>query len=872
MQEEFNFNLQNTAIYQSLRWARLPVFLWANSAKKVFGGFFILILLAFLIALSSAAPDERVISMLLGAALISFSVFLSSWTLDLFFITRLKHPALTGKLEDAAVNPPARNLAEFLSLDAAQAVSDAFSLARKRKPPEVDSSMLLYFLLSRNPELGFIFSRANLDLENIRKLIEQKSAIDRAPSFSFPFWFQEEIVFSDDFTASILEALQGSRKAKHSRIEAKDLIVGLTKHNPILQDILMEAELKLTDIENLAWWLGSLEKTISQSKKFWDEKNLSRRGGLAREWTSGYTLTLDRYSADLTAIWKGGSFFDEVIGHAQEIAAVERALSGVERNNVLLVGEPGVGRRSVIRALAQKIVIGESLPELNYKRVVGLNLPNLLSTTQNIDEAEAQLNRIFQEAVQAGNVVLVIEEFHNYVGGAARPGVIDISGILADYLNIPQFQIVATTSFEGLHKNIEQNPSLLELFEKVEVAELSPDETIRVLEGQALALEKKYKKFVTYPALREIVNNAARYIPGIPFPKKALDLLDEVIVYAAHYTKSSFILPEHVLKIIAEKTQIPVGKVQAEEKKLLLGLEELLHRRIINQNEAVNEISSALRRARADISPRKGPMGTFLFMGPTGVGKTETSKALAGIYFKSESRMIRLDMSEFQTVGDIARLLGSVSSEGLLVTPVRENPFSLLLLDEIEKAHPNILNLFLQVLDEGFVTDGLGRKVDFSNTIIIATSNAGYQVILEAIRLQTEWKTIKQKLLDYIFENSIFRPEFINRFDAVVVFSPLSKENLLDIAELQLQKIKKNLEDKNIEFAITKRLKERIVELGYDPTFGARNMKRVIQDSVENAIAKALLAEEIKRADKIEIDPDNFSLRKTGIKGISPPA
>ena len=393
-----------------------------------------------------------------------------------------------------------------------------------------------------------------------------------------------------------------------------------------------------------------------------------------------------------------------------------------------------------------------------------------------------------------------------------------------------------------------------------------------MLEGQALALEKKYKKFVTYPALREIVNNAARYIPGIPFPKKALDLLDEVIVYAAHYTKSSFILPEHVLKIIAEKTQIPVGKVQAEEKKLLLGLEELLHQRIINQNEAVNEISSALRRARADISPRKGPMGTFLFMGPTGVGKTETSKALAGIYFKSESRMIRLDMSEFQTVGDIARLLGSVSSEGLLVTPVRENPFSLLLLDEIEKAHPNILNLFLQVLDEGFVTDGLGRKVDFSNTIIIATSNAGYQVILEAIRLQTEWKTIKQKLLDYIFENSIFRPEFINRFDAVVVFSPLSKENLLDIAELQLQKIKKNLEDKNIEFAITKRLKERIVELGYDPTFGARNMKRVIQDSVENAIAKALLAEEIKRADKIEIDPDNFSLRKTGIKGISPPA
>src|SRR3989338_5604081 len=369
---------------------------------------------------------------------------------------------------------------------------------------------------------------------------------------------------------------------------------------------------------------------------------------MAREWTSGYTVTLDRYSTSWMAKRRGISFFEEIIGHAHEISAVERALSGVERNNVLLVGEPGVGRRSIIHALARKIVFGESLPELNYKRVVDLNIPALLASTPNIDESEALLNRIFTETVQAGNIVLVVEEFHNYVGGGMRPGAIDISGVLADYLNIPQFQIIATTSFEGLHKNIEQNPSLLELFEKVEVAELSPDETIRVLEGQALALEKKYKKFVTYPALREIVNNAARYIPGIPFPKKALDLLDEVIVYAAHYTKSSFILPEHVLKIIAEKTQIPVAKVQAEEKKLLLGLEELLHRRIINQNEAVNEISSALRRARADISPRKGPMGTFLFMGPTGVGKTETSKALAGIYFKSESRMIRLDMSEVQ--------------------------------------------------------------------------------------------------------------------------------------------------------------------------------------------------------------------------------
>jgi len=251
-------------------------------------------------------------------------------------------------------------------------------------------------------------------------------------------------------------------------------------------------------------------------------------------------------------------------------------------------------------------------------------------------------------------------------------------------------------------------------------------------------------------------------------------------------------------------------------------------------------------------------MGTFLFLGPTGVGKTETSKALAHIYFGAESRMIRLDMSEFQSTSDIPRLIGAAGQEGLLTTAVREDPFSLVLLDELEKAHPNILNLFLQVLDEGFITDGMGRKVDFKNTIIIATSNAGYQIILKAINEQSDWAGLKQKMLDWLFEQGIFRPEFINRFDAVVIFSPLSKENLLDIAELMLKKLQNNLKEKGIDFVITFPLKEAIVGLGYDPTFGARQMKRVIQDKVENALASSLLAGQLKRGDKVEINPATF--------------
>jgi len=268
-----------------------------------------------------------------------------------------------------------------------------------------------------------------------------------------------------------------------------------------------------------------------------------------------------------------------------------------------------------------------------------------------------------------------------------------------------------------------------------------------------------------------------------------------------------------------------------------------------------------LRRARAQVTVRKGPMGAFLFLGPTGVGKTETAKALAQVYFGSEERMVRLDMSEFQAAADIPRLLGSPGEEGLLTTQIRENPFSLLLLDEIEKAHPNILNLFLQVLDEGFVTDGLGRKIDFKHCIIIATSNAGYQIILKAIEEKKEWIGVKREMLDYLFEEGIFRPEFINRFDAMVVFHPLSKDNLLGIAELLLQKLKRNLEEKNIEFVITLPLKEKIVELGYNPMFGAREMRRAIQDNVENVFASAILSGELDRGDRVEIDPVNFTLK-----------
>jgi len=493
--------------------------------------------------------------------------------------------------------------------------------------------------------------------------------------------------------------------------------------------------------------------------------------------------------------------------------------------------------------------------------VVELDLVTLIAQVQDAEKLEAILDKIFNEVVAAGNVILAIDQLQNFVGQKEnKPGMVDISGILSKYLAMPTFQFIAITDFPGLHKNIESIPSFADFFRKVEVGEVTEAETIQILQSAALEFEYRNKILILYPSIREIAHLTARYMPSLPFPKKALDVLDEAVVYV-NTLRERVVFPHHVAKIISDKTDIPVGKMETKEKETLLNLENLIHNRIVNQEEAVKEISIAMRRARTGIGSKTRPMGSFLFLGPTGVGKTETSKALAQIYFGSEEKMIRLDMSEFQAIADIPRLIGSVSPvdmQGVLTTPVRERPFSLVLIDEVEKSHPNILNLFLQILDEGHITDGQGRKVVFTNTIIIFTSNAGADVIFKEV--ESGQAVDKKKLLGILIEKGTFKPELINRFDAAVIFHPLTKENLLQIAQLSLQSLKKNLKEKEIDFEITEPLKEKIVELSYKPEFGAREMRRVIQDNVENNIAQALLSDQLKKMDKFQVNPETFEL------------
>jgi len=849
-----NFDLKNTAVLKAFKRERFPLFRFSGFLSQAFLFLFILSLIFVFFSFFGFVSATSSIK----SGIMFLSLCLILWNLSLFTDLKIKKPENPSDISKAVLNPDNYNIAEFLSLDSAKIVREAVSFCQKRKIL-VNSTALFYFAVKASKEIAIISFRLGLDIkklqDGLKNYLEKMSKSDQAGRPS------QTDNFSEDFQDTIKEALLISKERGHDKIGEKEILVALAKQNDFFKKVLIDSDLKEEDVKNITLWLDSAENSIAKNKKFWSSENLARMGSLGKNWTSGYTVTLDQFSIDWRRVvskW----VFKEIIGHKKEIEETEMILARSNLSNALIVGEPGTGKKSIIEALAQKCYLGTSLPELNNKKVIELDVVSLVARIQDFEKLESILDQIFQEALTAGNVILVIDNLENFVGQKMqKAGVVDISGILSKYLSAPSFQFVAITTYKGLHNNIQQNPSFAEFFRKVEVSEISEQETIRILQNTALGLEHKDKIFILYPAIREIINLTARYMPSLPFPKKALDILDESAVYA-QALKEKVVLPHHIAEIISKKTEIPVGKMDVKEKETLLNLENLIHKKIVNQQEAVKEISIAMRRARAGIGPKLRPMGTFLFLGPTGVGKTETSKALAEIYFGAKEKMIRIDMSEFQAILDIPRLIGAsspVEMQGLLTTPVRETPFSLILLDEIEKAHPDILNLFLQVLDEGHITDGQGRKVVFTNTIIICTSNAGAGMIFKEVGAGRQLE--KDKIFGILFEKNIFKPEFVNRFDSTVLFYPLTKENLLQISDLMLGSLQKNLKEKEIDFEITEPLKEKIVKLSYKPEFGAREMRRVIQDNVENVVAQALISDKIKKGDKIEIEPENFEVK-----------
>ncbi len=595
-------------------------------------------------------------------------------------------------------------------------------------------------------------------------------------------------------------------------------------------------------------------------RRFLSWENLQKSVPIGKGWRYAYTSHLDHYTIDLSGYDPTEYAHATLVGRAEEFKMTTLVLERPSQNSVLLVGDPGIGKKILVHHLAR--MIRENLFEgrpLGEARFLLLDIGRIVSDAINQGaDVDGTVRRLFGEAAYAGNVVLVIENIDTVFGdGIAHHS---LAPVISEFLSIPGFRLIATTSTGRYRTLAKTNEQVFKFFEVIHFHETNEEETLLVLLDYVRFLERKQVVF-TLPGLKSIVTQSSRYKWEVPFPERALDLAQEVLTYWQGEATERFITPQVVEAFVSLKTGMPTGVIGVDEKDKLLNLEEYLHKRIIGQEEAVKQIAEAMRRARAGFGDAKRPLGSFIFLGPTGVGKTETVKALAESYFGDEEKMIRLDMSEFQTPEAVARLIGSESLglSGQLTDMVKEKPFSILLLDELEKAYPKALDLFLQILDEGFVTESTGQKVSFRNTIIIATSNAGAPIIKAGIDNGTPFEEIQKRVIDYVVEQGVYRMEFLNRFDGVIFFQSLKQDELLQVTQLKLQSFTERLKkEKNIAIVFAPGVAEKIVEKGYEPEFGARSINRYIEDTIEDVVIGQIIAGSVSAGGTLSVSAEDL--------------
>ncbi|MAG11866.1 MAG: hypothetical protein CMI52_03615 [Parcubacteria group bacterium] len=568
------------------------------------------------------------------------------------------------------------------------------------------------------------------------------------------------------------------------------------------------------------------------------------------------TPLLNSIGEDLTKAAKFG-YLPVTVGRTSEIGSMLRAFeSGA--SSVILTGQQGVGKMSIVEGLAERMVT-EDVPEiLKDKRLIRVPITHIVSGSDP-GQYQQRLMQVMVEAVRSGNTVLAFEGIEGLFGVRVGGGTSqDLSDTLAELLEKTRLTAIATTTNEAFRTAI-SGTRFGSMATKLEVNQVEDNDAIQILESRVFNIEAHHTVYFTYRAIEQCVTMARRFLQDEALPENAIKLMQETAVYVRNKRGANqLVRAEDVGFVITEKTNIPTEAVNQDEKDKLLRLEDIMHERVVGQDEAVKAVSAALRRARADLSGGKRPIANFLFLGPTGVGKTETAKTLAEVYFGGEDRMTRFDMSEFQDAQSIYRLIGQPGQQGtgLLTEAIRQNPFTLLLLDEFEKADASLLNVFLQIFDDGRVTDSVGRVVDFTNTIIICTSNAGSNYIQDEVKAGTGTEIIKQGLLDQELKK-YFRPELINRFDGVIVYTPLNEEQIEDIAHLMIGGIEKRLyEQKGINLDVTERAVAQLAIKGYSPEFGARPMRRVIQSDIEDVLANILLEGRVQRNQTIVIDVD----------------
>lgn len=650
-----------------------------------------------------------------------------------------------------------------------------------------------------------------------------------------------------NFLELMQEAASTASKNGHSFITPADILSAISSLDKTFLQILIAREVAPKDFDYVVHWFDIAEEH-GRRRTFLER--LKSSPGIGKGWAFGYSPFLDRRSREIAV-----RFGEElhILAHKREIGVLEEALSKDSAANAVLIGEPGVGKMTVVKGLSRNIAEGKSASALNYRRVRKLAMEDIL-VEKTIGGTEETLGRIFRDAEIAGNIILVIEDIEQYL----TPGLAtNLTELILPFLRSSRIKIIGLASDSGYAKSVAEHPVIGTLFHEIKIGEPDEKAAILILEDTALLLERKYRRKILYSAIKKIYELASRLITDSPFPEKGISLLEEVFAFARSSGERGPVNADVVERLFEQKFGTKIGEVGGAEKEILVDLENRLHRRVVNQEEAIKAISDAIRRKRTGISAGGKPVGSFLFLGPTGVGKTETAKALAEAYFGAEGRMVRFDMSEYQAPDDLGRLVGSLESRsvGILAEKMRANPFSLLLLDEVEKAHPNILNLFLQVLDDGRATDGYGKKIDFTNSIIIATSNAGAELIRQLLNERVPYAEIKKRLLDEVLRSGVFSPEFINRFDGVIVYVPLGKPEVRLVAELMLGALKKRLEKEGYGLHWGDDLLDWLVERGYSEVFGGRELRRVIQEKIESQIAKDILAGSHKKGEAIQLNP-----------------
>ncbi|KAF0816438.1 MULTISPECIES: ATP-dependent protease ATP-binding subunit ClpC [unclassified Cytobacillus] len=705
-------------------------------------------------------------------------------------------------------------------------------------------------------------------------------------------------------------SMDEARKLGHSYVGTEHILLGLIR----------EGEgVAARVLNNLGVSLNKARQQVLQL--LGSNESGSHQGGAA---ANANTPTLDGLARDLTAIAREGSL-DPVIGRSKEIQRVIEVLSRRTKNNPVLIGEPGVGKTAIAEGLAQQIINNEVPETLRDKRVMTLDMGTVVAGTKYRGEFEDRLKKVMDEIRQAGNIILFIDELHTLIGAGGAEGAIDASNILKPSLARGELQCIGATTLDEYRKYIEKDAALERRFQPITVDEPTAEESVQILEGLRDRYEAHHRVTITDAAIEAAVKLSDRYISDRFLPDKAIDLIDEAgskvrlrsyttppnlkelevkledvrkekdaAVQSQEFEKAaslrdteqrlreqleetkkswkekqgkenSEVTVEDIANVVASWTGIPVSKLAQTETEKLLNLEEILHSRVIGQEEAVKAISKAVRRARAGLKDPKRPIGSFVFLGPTGVGKTELARALAEAMFGDEDAMIRIDMSEYMEKHSTSRLVGSppgyvgYEEGGQLTEKVRRKPYSVVLLDEIEKAHPDVFNILLQVLEDGRLTDSKGRTVDFRNTVLIMTSNVGAEALKRnkyvGFNIQDgeqDYKDMKGKVMEEMKKS--FRPEFLNRIDEIIVFHALEKKHLQEIVSLMSDTLTKRLKEQDITLELTDAAKEKISVEGYDPEYGARPLRRAIQKHIEDRLSEELLRGTVLTGQNVVID------------------